>query len=128
MLKHWLAPTLMALTLAIAGPAWAEGDAKAGARVFKKCQTCHTLEKGGKNKVGPNLWGVVGAKSASRDVGFKKFTKAMRTADLVWDEPTLDAYLKAPRKFLKGTKMAFPGLRKEQDRANVIAYLIANTK
>ena len=100
-------------------PALAEDVAK-GERVFKRCKACHYADKE-KNKTGPYLVDVIGRKAGSID-GYK-YSKAMRESQLVWDEATLTAYLKAPKKFLKGTKMAFVGLKKETDIKNVIAYL-----
>jgi cytochrome c len=98
-----------------------EGDAVKGKKVFKKCKACHTVDEGGKNLVGPNLFGVVGAKAA-RHAGYK-YSKAMIASGLTWDEATLDTYLKKPRALVKKTKMTFVGLKKEKHRANVIAYL-----
>ncbi|USG60625.1 cytochrome c family protein [Sneathiella marina] len=112
------------LSLAIAlssATAFAEGDAKKGAKVYKKCKACHTIENGGKNKVGPNLFGVVGRKSAQVE-GFK-YSKAMKAADLTWDDSNLDQYLTKPRAFVKGTKMSFAGIKKESQRQDLIAYL-----
>jgi len=106
--------------LAAATPALAAGDVEAGKVVFKKCAVCHAVEAG-KNKIGPSLWGVVGRKSASIE-GFS-YSTAMKAADKVWDDPTLHAYLEAPAKMVVGTKMAFPGLKVEKDRDDVIAYL-----
>ena len=106
--------------------ALAEGDVAAGEKVFKKCKACHTLEAGGKNKVGPNLHGVFGKTSGTAE-GFK-FSKAMKEAAIVWDEETIDAYLTKPREYIPKNKMAFPGLKKPEDRANVIAYLKEATK
>lgn len=99
-------------------------DADKGEKVFKKCKACHKVEAGKKSPVGPNLNGVIGRTAGTGD--FKRYSKAMRQAGengLVWDEKALADYLTAPKKFLKGTKMAFPGLKKEKDRDNVIAYL-----
>lgn len=101
--------------------AMAAGDVKKGTKVFKKCKACHTVEQGGKNKVGPNLFAIVG-KEAGKVEGFK-YSKAMKGSGLTWDEATLDGFLKKPKKYLKGTKMSFAGLKKEKDRKNVIAYL-----
>ena len=110
----------MMVTLAAANPALADGDAKKGKRVFNKCKACHLVDKE-KNRIGPHLVGLFGRKAGSLD-GYK-FSKAMKNSGLVWNEETLDAYLKAPRKNVKGTKMAFAGLKKESDRKNIIAYL-----
>lgn len=102
-------------------PSIAEGDAVKGQKVFKKCKACHTVNKGGKNRVGPNLFAVAGAKAAEKE-GYK-YSKAMVKSGLIWDDATLDSYLKKPRALLKRTKMIFVGLKKEKDRADVIAYL-----
>ncbi|MBL4895176.1 MAG: cytochrome c family protein [Emcibacter sp.] len=100
---------------------FAEGDAVKGKKVFKKCKACHTVDQGGKNLVGPNLFGIVGKESAKKE-GYK-YSKAMRASGLTWDEATLDTYLKKPRALVKKTKMTFVGLKKEKHRVNVIAYL-----
>ena len=102
------------------GTAFAEGDADKGKKVFKKCKTCHTFDPG-KKKIGPHLKGIIGRKSASVE-GYK-YSKAMKAADVTWDEATLDIYLKKPKAFIKGTKMTFAGLKKESQRQDVIAYL-----
>jgi cytochrome c len=109
---------IFSLTL-FRAPALAEDVAK-GEKVFKRCKACHYADKE-KNKTGPYLVDVIGRKAGSID-GYK-YSKAMRESQLVWDEATLTAYLKVPKKFLKGTKMAFAGLKKEADIKNVIAYL-----
>ena len=99
------------------------GDPAAGEKVMKKCLACHTLEPG-KKKVGPSLHGVVGRTPGTLE-GFR-YSKAMVAfgeGGAVWDVETLDAFLTGPRKFVKGTKMSFPGLKKEKDRADLIAYL-----
>ena len=103
--------------------AHAEGDAAAGKKVFNKCKACHFADKK-KNKVGPYLVGVFGRKAGSVE-GFR-YSKAMQAKGaegLVWNEENLDKYLAAPKKFIPGNKMAFAGLKKPEDRANVIAYL-----
>ena len=114
------------LVLAAAAPAAAEGDAARGKRVFNKCKACHLLEDTGKKKIGPHLAGIFGRKAGSI-AGFR-YSKAMKKADIVWDEKTIDAYIAAPRKFIKGNKMAFAGVRKAKDRADVIAYLKEKTE
>ena len=100
------------------------GDEKKGAKVFKKCKACHTIKEGGKNKVGPNLYGIVGQKAAQ--VKGYKYSKAMKASDVTWDEATPDKFLTKPKKMMKKTKMAFSGLKKEKQRADLIAYLKAN--
>ncbi|MEO1292422.1 MAG: c-type cytochrome [Pseudomonadota bacterium] len=96
------------------------GDATKGKKVFNKCKACHVATEA-KNKIGPNLHGVIGRAAAAVD-GYK-YSKAMRNSGITWTLDELTAYLKAPKKHVKGTKMAFGGLRKEKDRENVIAYL-----
>ncbi len=105
--------------------AMAEGDPAKGEKVFKKCKACHSLEAG-KKKIGPSLNGIFG-KPAGTTEGFK-FSKAMKESGITWDEETIAAYLENPKKYIKGNRMAFPGLKKEADRANIIAYLKEATK
>ncbi len=97
------------------------GQAKAadGAKVFKRCMACHTLD--GKNKIGPSLLGVVGSE-AGKVEGFK-YSKAMKDSGLVWDEENLDKYLANPRTFIPKNKMVFAGLKKEEERKAVIDYI-----
>jgi cytochrome c len=102
------------------------GDAAKGKKVFAKCKACHTVDKGGKNKVGPNLHGVVGKKAAMVE-GFK-YSKAMQESGLTWDEATLDKYLTKPKDVVPKTKMAFAGLKKQSQRDDVIAYLKEESK
>jgi len=103
--------------------ALAAGDAAKGKKVFSKCRACHKVVEG-KHGVGPSLYGVVDREVASAD-GFKKYSKAMKAyADgKVWSEELLDAYLENPKGVIKGTRMAFNGLKKPAQRADVIAYL-----
>ncbi len=109
--------------LVVASPAMAEGDAEAGAKVFNKCKTCHEAEKG-VNRVGATLKGVIGRKTASVE-GFK-YSEAMAKKGAegqIWDDATLAAYLKDPKGFIPGNKMSFPGLKTDEEIANVIAFL-----
>ena len=98
------------------------GNAKEGQQVFMdNCGVCHTAEKGAPNKIGPNLFGVVGRKSAT--IASYMYSPAMMKANLTWDIPTLQVYLMGPQKKVPGTKMGFPGFSDPQDEADVIAYL-----
>jgi cytochrome c2 len=111
-------------TLLLAAPAWAQtqtsGDPAAGEKVFNQCKACHTVQAG-QNRVGPSLAGVVGRKAGSVE-GFQ-YSPAMKGANLTWTPENLDKYLTDPKALVPGNKMAFPGLKKPEDRANVIAYL-----
>jgi cytochrome c len=110
----------LAVALALsAASALAEGDPAKGERVFAKCKACHTLD--GKNRVGPTLAGVFG-RTAGKVEGFK-YSDAMAGSGVVWDEETIEKYLENPKEFVPGNKMIFPGLKKEDDREDVIAYL-----
>ncbi len=100
--------------------AQAAGDAQKGMQVFKQCALCHTNEAG-KNKIGPSLFGVVGRKAGS--VSNFNYSDSMKSFGQTWTPQELDTYLTDPRKLVTGTKMIFPGLKKEDDRQNVIAYL-----
>lgn len=107
-----------------AAPATA-GDAAKGEAFAARCKACHTFEKGGPNQVGPNLYGVVGRPIASHpDFNYSEAMKTFSEGGAkVWDEAALDAYLGDPRGVVPGNKMAFPGVKKDTDRANLIAYL-----
>lgn len=113
---------------ALALPGFAQdGDAEAGAKVFRKCKACHAVGPDAKNKVGPGLNAIVGAEAGQVE-GFKYSDAFMaKVGDgLTWDAEALDAFLAKPRDYIPGTKMTFPGLRKPEERANVIAYLAQN--
>jgi cytochrome c len=97
-------------------------DAAKGAEVFKKCAACHTINQGGANGIGPNLYGTMGEGIGQGKGGFA-FTDALKGVGGTWDFDKMNAWLTSPRKFAAGTKMTFAGLGNAQDRANVILYL-----
>ena len=103
----------------------AMGDVASGEKIFKKCVACHSINKGGKNKIGPALYNVVGR--AVGGVNDYKYSKALASFEKEWTFEELNGYLTKPAKWIKGTKMAFAGLRKEKDRASVIKYLNQNS-
>ena len=103
----------------------AMGDIALGEKVFKKCAACHSIAKGGKNNIGPALYNVVGRKTGA--VTDYKYSKALASFEKEWTFEELNGYLIKPAKWIKGTKMAFAGLRKEKDRASVIKYLNQNS-
>jgi cytochrome c len=103
------------------GQLLALGDLAHGEKVFKKCSACHMIASGGKNMIGPNLWGVIGRTAGS--VSDYKYSKAMVAYAKQWNFEEMNDYLIKPQAYIKGTKMAFAGLRKEKDRASVILYL-----
>ena len=103
----------------------AMGDLAHGEKVFKKCSACHMIAAGGKNMIGPNLWNVIGRTAGS--VSDYKYSKAMVAYGKEWTFEEMNSYLIKPQAYIKGTKMAFAGLRKEKDRASVILYLNKNS-
>ena len=103
----------------------AMGDIAHGEKVFKKCAACHSIVKGGKNNIGPALYNVVGRQIGG--VSDYKYSKALSEYEKEWTFEELNGYLTKPTKWIKGTKMAFAGLRKEKDRASVIKYLNQNS-
>lgn len=99
----------------------AQGDATKGKRIFNRCKACHNLTATERTRMGPNLDNLFGREAGSSE-GYK-YSKALAEADFVWTEGKLDSWLTQPRAFLPGNKMAFAGLRKEQDRKDLMAYL-----
>jgi len=100
------------------------GDVVSGEKIFKKCAACHSIKQGGKNKIGPALYNVVGR--AVGGVDDYKYSKALASYGKEWTFEELNGFLKKPASYLKGTKMSYAGLRKEKDRASVIKYLNQN--
>lgn len=102
-------------------PLLASANAQAGQAVAKQCAACHTFDKGGPNRVGPNLWGVVGGDKAHAQ-GFN-YSQALQGAQGNWTYEDLDKFLFDPKGFLPGTRMTYAGVKKTQDRANLVAWL-----
>ena len=100
------------------------GDVVNGEKIFKKCAACHSINKGGKNKIGPALYNIVGR--AVGGVNDYKYSKALASYGKEWTFEELNGFLQKPATYLKGTKMSYAGLRKEKDRASVIKYLNQN--
>jgi cytochrome c len=114
--------TVVASVLILSAAGVRAQSAESGERVFnQQCKTCHTVEKDGKSPVGPNLFGVVGRKAAT--VPGYDYSDAMKKSDITWDEATLGEYLKDPKAKVPGGKMAFVGLKRPPQIADVIAYL-----
>ena len=103
----------------------AMGTVEHGEKVFKKCSACHVINKGGDNKIGPALYGVLGRNVAA--IEDYKYSKAMSNYKKEWTFEEMNGYLRKPQAYIKGTKMAFAGLRKDKDRASVILYLNQNS-
>jgi cytochrome c len=120
MTSRWMGFAAAALAVFATHAARADGDATAGATIFKKCAVCHSPDAG-VNKIGPSLHGIVGRHSGSIDN--YNYSPAMKSFDKVWEPALLNTYLTDPRATVPGTKMIFPGLKDEKDRQDVIAYL-----
>jgi cytochrome c len=101
------------------------GDVTSGEKIFKKCAACHSINEGGKNKIGPALYNVVGR--AVGGVDNYKYSKTLASYGKEWTFGELNGFLIKPSSYLKGTKMSYAGLRKEKDRASVIKYLNQNS-
>ena len=101
------------------------GDVASGEKIFKKCVACHSINKGGRNKIGPALYNVVGR--AVGGVDNYKYSKTLATYGKEWTFEELNGFLTKPSVYLKGTKMSYAGLRKEKDRASIIKYLNQNS-
>src|SRR5215469_3224581 len=119
-MRFILCSVLAASVLVAANAAWAQ-NADDGQKIFKRaCMVCHTNEAG-KNKIGPSLFGVVGRKSGTAP-GYQ-YSAAMKGASITWDDASLDKYLNDPKSTVPGNKMAFAGVKKAEERKDVIAYL-----
>lgn len=103
----------------------ADDPMKRGRVLYTRCKSCHTLEEGGKHRVGPNLWNISGAKAGEKE-GFA-YSTTMKNSNVVWTDETLASYIENPKKFMPGNRMSFAGLRKPEDQAAVIEYLKAKT-
>ncbi len=102
----------------------ANTDVEAGKQIFNKCAVCHTIGKGEANKIGPNLWGIVSAKVARHDeFAYSPAMKKHAGEIVAWSYEELYRYLYSPKQHVPGTKMAFAGIKKDNERANLIAYI-----
>tara|TARA_B100000686_G_scaffold138527_1_gene145926 strand:+ start:154 stop:675 length:522 start_codon:yes stop_codon:yes gene_type:complete len=104
---------------------FASTSAAEGAKVFKKCAACHSIAEGGKNKIGPALWGVIGRKAGS--LSDYKYSKAMAAYAKLWSFEEMNGFLIKPKDWIKGTKMSFAGLKNAKERAAVILYMNENS-
>ena len=104
---------------------FASASSADGAKVFKKCAACHSISKGGANKIGPALWGVIGRKAGA--ISDYKYSKALAAHGKIWSFEEMNGFLIKPKEWIKGTKMAFAGLKNAKDRAAVILYMNENS-
>lgn len=117
-----VAVLLCGMVLGVVEQAHAAGDPVKGAKIFKRCVSCHTIAQGGRSGTGPNLWNIVGRDIAS-DEGYPRYSKAMKSQEGAWTTQRLDIYLASPRADVPGTNMNFIGLPKADQRRDLIAYL-----
>lgn len=124
-MRRMMLTVVLAMGAAMPGTAFAEeGNAEAGRRVFNQCRACHTADQGGRNSVGPNLWGIVGRKAGSIE-GFRYSANLRELAEggLEWNEDRLRAYIHNPKSVIPRGSMSFPGIRNETQINDLIAYL-----
>ncbi|MBL4891935.1 MAG: c-type cytochrome [Rhizobiaceae bacterium] len=127
MAKHLVQLTLAAVLAFAASPAFAEGDIKKGEKIFKKCRACHEVGDAAKIKLGPVLNNVFGATLGTNADYADKYSKAMKKKGeegVVWNAETLNDFLTKPKKYIKKTKMAFAGIKKDKQREDLLAFLI----
>jgi cytochrome c len=122
MLK-WVLAAGLVMALPAVGSA---NDVEKGKLVFNKCRACHDIGEGAKNKVGPQLNGIVGRKAGTAE-GFN-YSDAMKNSGIVWDDDNIDAYMADPKGKIPGNKMVFVGIKDKEDRENVIAFLKSSSK
>lgn len=125
---HRMPATMLAALLLVVVPAAStrSADLAAGQSAFAKCKICHTLATGAPSAVGPNLHGLFGRKAGS--LANFDYSRAMKTSGVTWDDDTLAKYLRAPKGFIPGNQMAFPGIKDEKELSHLIAYLKQVTK
>src|SRR5688572_23883223 len=121
MIARYLGAGVVAGALALSSSwALAQGDAAEGEKVFNQCKACHAVDEA-KNKVGPHLVGIIGRPAGS--VEDFKYSDALKESGITWNEETIAAYVADPRGYIKGNRMAFAGLKEEEEIANLLAYL-----
>lgn len=121
-MRGWMAMAAAIGFLSSLGTAAAQsGDAAKGERVFAQCKACHTVEKGGRNGIGPNLFGIFGSKAGTVE-GFK-FSDELKASGIVWDDKTMAEFLKDPKGRIPGNKMVFAGIRRPDQLNDLLAYL-----
>lgn len=121
-----LPPAVIAATIAALPTPYDAGDYDNGRRLFAQCRACHTLEAGGANRVGPNLHGMMGRPAASV-AAFPSYSQGLKDSGVVWDAGTLDRWIADPRAVVSVNNMIFPGIRKPEDRRDLIAYIAVET-